>query len=130
MFKHEFKVGDKIEARRNNGNLIQAEIDALFENKASVFWYGENQVLLTRKFYYREIIKVNSNNNQISAVNMVNVHYNQQLNFGKRAYNSCLQNALTIIGLCLFVTFLLFVFLIFIFGVFETYENSYKVIFH
>ena len=115
-----FQVGDKIEARRNNGNVIQAEIDSLFDEKASVSWC-EGGVWLTRKFYYRQMLKVNVVQNNQQLINRNSFELTQR----EKRTNNCLR----ITQIIAFFLLGIILFLIFITGVFETYQRSAMVIF-
>ena len=119
---HAFKIGDKINARRNNGNIIEGEIKCLFEKKASVFWYEEN-VYHFRKFFYYEMTK-SILINQNPGYQRTNNHI---LYSNKWAHSCCLES-LKIVAIIFISMFCFFFFLIFVIGVFQTYENSSIVV--
>ena len=115
---HRFNIGDKIEARRNNGNIIQAEIELLHEKKASVFWYEEN-VYHFRKFFYHEMVKSKS----------INQQSRNHLLFSKKKAKNRFLDSFIIISIFLILMFCAVVFFIFVIGVYQNYENASKVYF-
>ena len=102
---HRFNIGDKIEARRNNGKIIQVEIKFLFEQKASVFWYEEN-VYHFRKFFYHEMVK-----SRFINQNPINQQSRNQLLFSKKKAKNRFLDSLIIISVFFILMSCFFVFL-------------------
>ena len=132
-----FRVGDKIRARRNNGILIEGEIDNLFENQASVFWH-ESGHLYTKKIKYDFIENIKPTNitqnvqqpitvNQPVIVSQA-VTLNQLVDANKAfVHRNILKKAANMIFLLLITIFVAAIGLIFFSGVFEEYQRSHQV---